>query len=721
MDDVEHDLEEVLRVGAHRFAVDLLDDLHPLRRLGGDHLHHQRNHFRELDRGRPVAALLAPEEQQLPGDRGHALHALLDVAQERDQRPVFGQPLAQQRDISAKEVERVVHLVRHSGHHPAQRHHLLALHQRGFGFLQPIERLAQLGRLCPQAEVQLDARAKLLRVERLLHVVVGARLEAGQLGGHLLAGGEEDDGDLGGALAGAHLPRQRDSVHARHHDVGNDQVGRLGQRGSQRGRAVGERLDAVPAAQLLGQVGEQVDVVLHHRDAGPFRGSGLRRRCRHCHLQRQVARIGSGRGRDHRRQGDGGERLGVRGRKVHLEGRALARLALHGNPSAVQRDQLLDDGEADPGAFETPGRRRLHLHEALEDLVQVLLLDADSLVDDAHPDSFAVAVHRHRHQAARERELAGVRYQVEHDPLQMPLVADPDVLAPRRDFNAEPEVERLGVRLRFFDDPPDGRGDVDRHAGQRRLSRLQLGEQQEVVDQLEQPRRVALDGFHHVALGGLERAVPRQRCGRREDQRQRRAQLVADVGEELALQPVELAQALVGGLQIQAALDLAQEEVGDHRVADAGDHRRVDQQHQAGDEVVAAELRFSAEGDRHVPEREQPGGDQHGDQRRWIEQRDAERDHVVGKDEVALHPAGEDQVGRFGEVADHRRQQQEGQPGPAVEDALLQADQQENDEEVGARGRRGPLRHLVGEERGVVDQDGEGNDRQRHPAGGPGA
>ena len=232
-----------------------------------------------------------------------------------------------------------------------------------------------------------------------------------------------------------------------------------------------------------------------------------------------------------------------------------------------------------------------------------------------------------------------------------------------------------------------------------------------------------MDGVDERALHRLQPSVrlARQRRGRRKNERERRAQLVADVGEELALQAIELAQALVGDLQIQPALDLAQEEVGDHRVADAGDHRRVDQQHQAGDEVVATELRFSAEGDRHVPEREQPGGDQHGDQRRWIEQRDAERDHVVGKDEVALHPAGEDQVGRFGEVADHRRQQQEGQPGPAVEDALLQADQQENDEEVGARGRRGPLRHLVGEERGVVDQDGERNDRQRHPAGGPGA
>ena len=45
--------------------------------------------------------------------------------------------------------------------------------------------------------MKLDARAQLLHVERLVHVVVRARLEPGQLRFHFLPGGEQQNRHLG--------------------------------------------------------------------------------------------------------------------------------------------------------------------------------------------------------------------------------------------------------------------------------------------------------------------------------------------------------------------------------------------------------------------------------------------------------------------------------------------------------------------------------------------
>src|SRR5204862_7882696 len=102
-----------------------------------------------------------------------------------------------------------------------------------------------------------------------------------------------------------------------------------------------------------------------------------------------------------------------------------------------------------------------------------------------------------------------------------------------------------------------------------RLSGLELRQQEEVVDQLQQAGRVAVDGVDERALHRLQPSVrlARQRRGRRKNERERRAQLVADVGEELALQAIQLAQPLVRLLQVDAELHLAEEEVRHHPVA----------------------------------------------------------------------------------------------------------------------------------------------------------
>src|SRR5207237_9562762 len=97
------------------------------------------------------------------------------------------------------------------------------------------------------------------------------------------------------------------------------------------------------------------------------------------------------------------------GREMDDEGGPLAGFALHHDAAAVQGHQLLHDAEADAGALETARRRRLDLHESVEDPVEVMRRDPDALVGDGDPDPFPVAAHRDHHGAYRPGGYAGNR------------------------------------------------------------------------------------------------------------------------------------------------------------------------------------------------------------------------------------------------------------------------------------------------------------------------
>jgi len=88
--------------------------------------------------------------------------------------------------------------------------------------------------------------------------------------------------------------------------------------------------------------------------------------------------------------------------------------------------------------------------------------------------------------------------------------------------------------------------------------RVEPGQVEQVVDALEQRGGIALDHLELAPLRVAEAgARVQQLLGRPEDQRQRRAQLMADVGEQVALELVELAHALQQALQLRVlATDL---------------------------------------------------------------------------------------------------------------------------------------------------------------------
>src|SRR5204863_10012472 len=136
--------------------------------------------------------------------------------------------------------------------------------------------------------------------------------------------------------------------------------------------------------------------------------------------------------------------------------------------------QALDDAEADAGALRPPAGRGFNLHESIEDAVDVLGSDTDALVGHAQPDAFPVAAHPDPDLPAGAGELAGVGDEVEHDAVQVALVAVPDEGPARLDVHVDLQLQRLGVGLGLLGHPHHAGAHVHGHAVDARLARLQL-------------------------------------------------------------------------------------------------------------------------------------------------------------------------------------------------------------------------------------------------------
>ena len=119
---------------------------------------------------------------------------------------------------------------------------------------------------------RLDAFDEQALRERLPDEVVGAHLETEQFVDLLVLGGQEDDRQVG-LLAQA--AQQFHAVHARHLDVEDGEVGRVGLEPVERRRAVGIGLDPVALGfERQGHRCEDVAVVVNQGDGRHFRLSG---------------------------------------------------------------------------------------------------------------------------------------------------------------------------------------------------------------------------------------------------------------------------------------------------------------------------------------------------------------------------------------------------------------------------------------------------------------
>jgi hypothetical protein len=422
--------------------------------------------------------------------------------------------------------------------------------------------LAQLG----EVEVRAHAGDQLARGERLDEVVVGAGrqpLDGGLLAG---AGREHDHRQLRRRRVGAQPREQPEAVELGHHRVREDQVGPARAHRLQRGAAVAHRLDVPMTGEQPLEVVAQVGVVVGDQDPRALRLAAVGRQpgADGVVLADGLARVGqpaqrllevgggtAGRGRR------GGRRGGLLQRHAHAERRAGAGLADGGHAAAVQARELLHEREPDAAALVGARARAADALEALEQARELVGGDPRAGVGDAQDRVRAVAAQGDP-DLALERELERVGDEVEHDPL-------PHLPVHARDHRAvrAPDHERDAGAVGRGAEHAREVGREGREIGRLRqrlgAAALDAGELEQVVDELLQAQRVAEHDAQPLPLLVVDRLGERI-FGRPQDQRQRRAELVADVGEEVGLGAVELGERL-GPL----ALGLARPHAGQAR------------------------------------------------------------------------------------------------------------------------------------------------------------
>ena len=156
----------------------------------------------------------------------------------------------------------------------------------------------------------------------------------------------------------------------------------------------------------------------------------------------------------------------------------------------------------------------------------------------------STAVSRDLDASAGRRELERVRDEVvEHlrEPRGIALQRHGQALRARRQL----DLLGRGRRLRGLDALGHERLELDRPQLEGELARVDLRQEEQVADEVEQPRGVPVDDPEVAQLLLVEPAVVAQQLDVAADRGQRRAQLVRDERDELVLQPVELAQPVV--------------------------------------------------------------------------------------------------------------------------------------------------------------------------------
>ena len=333
--------------------------------------------------------------------------------------------------------------------------------------------------------------------------------------------------------------RGLDPVHAGHLDVHEDQVETLAGRRNALNTVVG---GGHPRAQGLQHAGSDQTiggVVLDQQDAqaGEQGAVGL-----------VILR----------------DRLGA-GLRLDLqpEGRAFAQLTLEADLAAHHVGQAPADGQAQARAAEPAGGRAVALPEALEQLPARLLADTDAGVVDLETQAELVIDPLAREpcdNAALQGELHGIAQQVEQGLAQAQRIGrGPSQVCGRLD--AQTQTFRVGLRAKHVDDAAQQLGRIHRLGRQLQLASLDLREVDDVVQQLRQ---------HLAAAQGLVQqtsAVVCQLLGLQEMQHaqhpvHRRADLVAHVGEELALGLGGAERGVAGGDQFGDVLTDANDVVG---------------------------------------------------------------------------------------------------------------------------------------------------------------
>ena len=250
-----------------------------------------------------------------------------------------------------------------------------------------------------------------------------------------------------------------------------------------------------------------------------------------------------------------GQRLSGSQRQPQLdaEGAAASWLAVELDAAAHQVDQPATDGQPETGAAKAACGGRLGLRKAAEDVGLLLRCDADAGVlneklEQGLGGSPFQGAHTHHHLAGFG-ELDGVGGQVDQHLLQPQIVAQQH--ARRVGVDIEHHVDVLVAEVGRQDhrelshQPIDAEGaNLERH-----LVGFDLGEIEDVVEQQQQRARGALALADVVALARTQRRGMQQ-PQHAQHRIERGADLVAHVGQELALGLVGLLGRLLGIAQL---------------------------------------------------------------------------------------------------------------------------------------------------------------------------
>ena len=393
----------------------------------------------------------------------------------------------------------------------------------------------------------------------------------------------DDDRRLGDLRVRADRVQHRPAVHARHLDVEQDRPGLQGAGERQAGAPVIGRAHPEPFAleEALEQVaGGRVVVDEQHHvvqvrlavgdllDAG---GDAFR-----LHLLLVGVDLGG---------------------QADREGRALAEGALDADRAAHALDEGAGDGEPEAGAAELARGRFVGLREALEQPADLLLGQADAGIGDGKAQPVGpvlpFAPHRER-DLALFREFGRVADQVDQRLAQLQLI-----LMHRAQIAVVVEAEAVALlrdqALRRGGDVLDQRRHVEGLGRQRQAAGLDLGDVEHVVDEAEQVAGGRLDLAQVGQQLGLAQILQllAEHLGVPDHRGERRAQLVAHIGQELAFREVGglggRARPLDLGLRLLARgdVDVEPDPFADRAVL--GEHGHAAHLHVAPDAVVAAQ------------------------------------------------------------------------------------------------------------------------------------
>lgn len=377
-------------------------------------------------------------------------------------------------------------------------------------------RLAERGALRPP-EHRLHARQQFAHAEGLGHVVVRAQLQAAhdvKLG----APGSEHDDWHAGPLP--QLGTESEAVHPRQHHVEQHQVGRAPRNRLQSRLGLDHTLHGVArVAQAALEDAPQRRVVVHQQHAGGSpcaTGQQLRRG------RRLILLIG-------------------KCRQHECEPRATTRRRVDPDAAAVGFDEGLADRQAEAAAAYVAGVGPRDLVETLEHPLALGGGDARPLVAHCDDHLAALALGLEPDQSPWRRELLRILQQVQQhllDPSwvrteQRQAAGDLD-LNPRR-------AQALAV---LPQQPLHQRQQRHQVAAQPQRAGLDLGEAEQVVDQLVESVALAVDQLQVLApaLRVGRCSAPQQRLGGALDRRQGCAQLVAHQRHKIRLEPLHLPQ-----------------------------------------------------------------------------------------------------------------------------------------------------------------------------------